>query len=202
MVTPSYLASTEYTLTCGIMFFSNASWNNGGGGRSTARKRNGDTVDLSSDGRKSQIGMSIIHDLSVQTSVNIEFRLFVSSFVRAYEDLLRLHAKLSLESREDYTCAGYVSRTLGSYNQYSLEFFFFVPPRSMCKRLRNQPRNSTGSPCFSNENFPELARFTSCRNSCGLTWLLKSRGFHTFLASAPNLLTSSVSFPLKSDRSK
>jgi hypothetical protein len=32
--------------TCGIIFFSIASWNRGGGGRSTARKRKGDTVVL------------------------------------------------------------------------------------------------------------------------------------------------------------
>lgn len=58
--------------------------------------------------------MSMIHDLSVLTSVNIKFRLLVSSFVRAYEDLLRLYTKLSLESGENYTCASYVSQILGN----------------------------------------------------------------------------------------
>jgi hypothetical protein len=48
-VTPSYFDSTDNILTCGTMFFSIASWNNGGGGKSTARKRNGDTVDLMSE---------------------------------------------------------------------------------------------------------------------------------------------------------
>jgi len=33
-------------LTWGIIFFSTESWKRGGGGRSTARKRNGDTFDL------------------------------------------------------------------------------------------------------------------------------------------------------------
>jgi hypothetical protein len=36
----------EWILTCGMMFFSIASWNRGGGGRSIARKRNGETVDF------------------------------------------------------------------------------------------------------------------------------------------------------------
>lgn len=33
-------------LTCGMIFFSTASWNNGGGGRSTARNMKGEDVDL------------------------------------------------------------------------------------------------------------------------------------------------------------
>jgi hypothetical protein len=33
-------------LTCGMIFFSTESWKSGGGGRSTARTRNGDTVDV------------------------------------------------------------------------------------------------------------------------------------------------------------
>jgi hypothetical protein len=33
-----------------MMFFSTASWKRGGGGRSTAKKRNGDVVDLISGG--------------------------------------------------------------------------------------------------------------------------------------------------------
>lgn len=41
-------------LTCGMMFFSTASWNNGGGGKSTAKNRNGDTVDLISVERREQ----------------------------------------------------------------------------------------------------------------------------------------------------
>lgn len=41
MVVPSYFARTEARVTCGMMFFSTASWNSGGGGRSTARNRNG-----------------------------------------------------------------------------------------------------------------------------------------------------------------
>lgn len=36
-------------LTWGIIFFSTESWNNGGGGKSTAKKRNGDVVDLISE---------------------------------------------------------------------------------------------------------------------------------------------------------
>jgi len=35
-------------VTCGIMFFSTASWNKGGGGKSIARNRNGDTEVLES----------------------------------------------------------------------------------------------------------------------------------------------------------
>lgn len=52
--------------------------------------------------------MSKACHLSVLTSVNIKFRLFVAGLVRAYDDLLCLHPKLSLESREDDACAGYV----------------------------------------------------------------------------------------------
>jgi len=47
-VTPSYFERTEEMFTCGTMFFSTESWNSGGGGRSTARKRKGDTVGLMS----------------------------------------------------------------------------------------------------------------------------------------------------------
>lgn len=43
VVFPSYLVSSEWMVTCGIMFFSIASWNKGGGGKSIARNRNGDT---------------------------------------------------------------------------------------------------------------------------------------------------------------
>lgn len=49
-VLPSYLARTECMLTWGIIFFSTASWNRGGGGRSTARKRKGDTEVFNSGG--------------------------------------------------------------------------------------------------------------------------------------------------------
>jgi hypothetical protein len=45
---PSYFERTEAMCTCGMMFFSIESWNSGGGGRSTARKRKGDIFDLMS----------------------------------------------------------------------------------------------------------------------------------------------------------
>lgn len=48
VVMPSNLDSTDAMFTCGIIFFSIESWKRGGGGRSTARKRNGDTFDLMS----------------------------------------------------------------------------------------------------------------------------------------------------------
>ena len=48
VVTPSYFERTEAMCTCGMMFFSIESWNSGGGGRSTARKRKGDIFDLMS----------------------------------------------------------------------------------------------------------------------------------------------------------
>lgn len=50
VVRPSYLANTECMLTWGIIFFSTESWNRGGGGRSTARNKKGDTIDLISNG--------------------------------------------------------------------------------------------------------------------------------------------------------
>lgn len=78
-----------------------------------------------------------------------------------------------------------------------LEFFFLLPPKSLCRRLSNHPRNSTGSPCCSKRKLPTLARFTSCRNSWGLTWLLNKRGFQSFLANPANLFSSSDSFPWK-----
>lgn len=46
VVIPLYLARTSWMFTCGMMFFSIVSWNKGGGGRSMARKRKGETLDL------------------------------------------------------------------------------------------------------------------------------------------------------------
>ena len=48
VVFPSNLARSEWMVTCGIMFFSTASWNKGGGGKSIARNRNGETEALES----------------------------------------------------------------------------------------------------------------------------------------------------------
>mmetsp|Transcript_8909 Transcript_8909/g.37704 ORF Transcript_8909/g.37704 Transcript_8909/m.37704 type:complete len:312 (-) Transcript_8909:158-1093(-) len=45
-VAPSYFRSKSAMGTCGMMFFSMASWNRGGGGRSNASMRNGVTVRL------------------------------------------------------------------------------------------------------------------------------------------------------------
>lgn len=50
VVFPSYLANNDASETCGIMFFSTASWNSGGGGRSIANKRKGVVVCLISGG--------------------------------------------------------------------------------------------------------------------------------------------------------
>lgn len=48
VVTPSYFESMDVIFTCGIIFFSTESWNNGGGGKSTAKKRKGVMFDLMS----------------------------------------------------------------------------------------------------------------------------------------------------------
>jgi len=48
VVPPSYLASKEWIATWGMIFFSIASWNKGGGGKSMAKKRNGETEVLDS----------------------------------------------------------------------------------------------------------------------------------------------------------
>jgi len=52
VVTPSYFESTEAMFTWGMIFFSTESWKSGGGGKSTAKKRNGDTFDLISSHQK------------------------------------------------------------------------------------------------------------------------------------------------------
>lgn len=48
VVKPLYLARTVEMGTWGMMFFSTASWKRGGAGRSMARKRKGEWVDLTS----------------------------------------------------------------------------------------------------------------------------------------------------------
>ena len=52
VIPPSYLASKEWIVTWGMIFFSIASWNKGGGGKSMARKRNGETEVLDSKQNK------------------------------------------------------------------------------------------------------------------------------------------------------
>ena len=65
-------------LTWGIMFFSTASWNNGGGGRSTARNRNGDTVVLISVVVPLTKSTAMADgDLGARTSIDIEPRFLV-----------------------------------------------------------------------------------------------------------------------------
>lgn len=59
-------------LTCGMIFFSIASWNNGGGGRSTARNRKGDVDVLISNE-----GSTLVSDISdrmqiIVTSIDVE----------------------------------------------------------------------------------------------------------------------------------
>jgi len=133
----------------------------------------------------------------MHTTVDIKTRFLIFPGIRSNNDLLSLNAQFSLESRENYTLlelSKFKHRRGGSH---ALEFFFLLPPKSLCKRFSNHPRNSVGSPCCSNRNFPALARFTSCRNSCGLTWLLNRRGFQSFFASPANRFRSSDSLPRK-----
>ena len=77
----------------------------------------------------------------------------------------------------------------------TLEFRFFVPPKSLCRVFNIHPRNSVGSPCLVIWNRPALTRTTPCRNSCGLTCDLNNRWFQSFFARAAKRFNSSDSFP-------
>lgn len=57
-------------LTCGMIFFSTASWNNGGGGRSTARNRNGDAEALISVGQF--VMCACLRIVATLTSINVK----------------------------------------------------------------------------------------------------------------------------------
>lgn len=79
-------------------------------------------------------------DESVDVSTDIEGR---TGAVLVDDDLLGVDANLALEGLGDDTCK---SEPFWSSASNSLELRFLEPPRSRCKVLRIQPRNSTGSP--------------------------------------------------------
>lgn len=83
------------------MFFSTESWKRGGGGRSTAKKRNGDTVVLISVRQTSAI--INVHSREQFTAIDIETRLLATLGFWSYENLLRFHSELALEGSEDNT---------------------------------------------------------------------------------------------------
>lgn len=85
------------------MFFSTASWNSGGGGKSTARNKNGDTADLISEIARELCQLSV---MGHGTSINVEAGLFIAPEVRAHHYMLRFHSHLALKRREDDTCTG------------------------------------------------------------------------------------------------
>ena len=151
-------------LTCGMMFFSTASWNKGGGGKSTAKKRKGDTVDLISIVCIVNSAECIIH--SHDTPRSMSKRGFSLPPVSGRTRTCCVSIRTSPWKVEKMTPNIYlISFKLLENICDALEFFFLLPPRSLCKRLRSHPRNSTGSPCLSKLNFPALARPTSWRNS-------------------------------------
>jgi hypothetical protein len=86
-------------LTCGTMFFSIESWNSGGGGRSTARNRKGDTVDLMS--ARNRINIYRQRREGQLTSIYIKHGSLVFTCVSTNEDLLSLQLEFSLERREN-----------------------------------------------------------------------------------------------------
>lgn len=183
-------------LTCGMMFFSTESWNKGGGGKSTARNKNGDTAVLESVIILTQIGITeSLFDYSPRSISNLGFSFCPESgrtrtcWVSTLTSPWNARKMMPFHAIESY----WIKIEKGR----ALESLFFVPPKSLWSRLSNQPRNSTGSPCSSRRNFPALLRFTSWRNSCGLTWLLNKRGFQIFLASPAKRFSSSDSFPWK-----
>ena len=84
-----------------MMFFSTESWNSGGGGKSTARNRNGDTADFISEIARELCQLSVTGRF---TSIDVEAGLLIASEVRAHHNLLRLHSHLALKRGEDDTC--------------------------------------------------------------------------------------------------
>lgn len=75
-------------LTCGIMFFSTASWNRGGGGRSTARNIKGEVVDLISNRKHYEL----ITERGIGfTSVYVKLWLCVAVHIGANDHLLCFH---------------------------------------------------------------------------------------------------------------
>jgi hypothetical protein len=81
------------------MFFSTASWKSGGGGRSTARNKKGDTDVLMSVA----MGQSLIalDQLGTDTSINIKTRFLFLFSVWPYEDLLSFHTDFPLKGLKD-----------------------------------------------------------------------------------------------------
>lgn len=77
------------------MFFSTESWNSGGGGKSTARNRKGDTFDLISD----YTHQSRVEDVFMQklTSINVKLGSLILACIGTNENMLRLHSQLTLE---------------------------------------------------------------------------------------------------------
>jgi hypothetical protein len=88
-------------LTCGMMFFSTESWNNGGGGKSTARNKNGEVTDLIS-GLVFQKGEEKVSRSKI-TSVDVKPWLGICVDVSTNDNLLRFDAQLALEGGVDYT---------------------------------------------------------------------------------------------------
>lgn len=130
VVFPSNLASSEWMVTWGIMFFSTASWNKGGGGKSIARNRNGETEVLESKQVSQTIRMSCE---TRHTAVDVELRPFTLSGIRPDHYLLCLQPQLALKGLENYTLK--IRRQFEPFQRdiksTQLEFFFFFPPRSL-----------------------------------------------------------------------
>ena len=200
VVFPSYFVRTEAKLTWGIIFFSTESWNRGGGGKSTERKRNGDIVVLMSKRyhlvhRQPRVTGTYRDQYRTVGDDSCLPRGVQQPVVFPYALLLGMSRRLRLFVMGVIICAA-----VDRQDQVDiLELRFLVPPRSLCRRLSNHPRNSAGSPCSWSLNFPPLARPTSWRNSWGLTWLLNNRGFQSFFARPANRFRSSLSLPLKSE---
>jgi hypothetical protein len=84
-----------------MIFFSIASWNSGGGGRSTARKRKGDTTVLIS--ALETIIIVVNGALEMRASIDIETRFLVFPCVWTNEYLLGLYSELALKGGEHDT---------------------------------------------------------------------------------------------------
>jgi len=64
-------------VTCGMMFFSTESWNKGGGGKSIAKKRKGDTNVLDSKDGIRLLMVVGVFDLSIHTAIDVKLCSFI-----------------------------------------------------------------------------------------------------------------------------
>lgn len=82
-------------LTWGMMFFSTESWKSGGGGRSSARYKNGEVVVLISVFKTLSRDKRMLPHLLA--SIDIKLRFLITPLVRSYNYLLRLDTEFTLE---------------------------------------------------------------------------------------------------------